>query len=275
MILVQYKLNGLEGVFAELEMKDKILKGKIIFKETVSEDEEPQETSLDIPEKDLSSLENSLYVLIGNQGKIEWIDGYRFTESYRDRLSYLQKMLNTNILLIVKVGKKEAEDLNVLLETTHIFKENFTLKSDMEVQEETPELIDGHVYSKYDRRKIFPCYALVLNGQEYQADDEGTLLNAKDITVPYTGDNITLRIKKYDYEFGKTMNDTDDTDKVYIQSTCGIINARMAYLENGEKELRFNPLDYEGDFTIKIGWRWNPVVNQYDLKLKKVEGKGD
>lgn len=271
MIILQNKKTGKPNILVNLSIKNKVIKAE------VRDSNIPDMESL-VAERDLAEIENGLFVLIANEKKAMILDGYRFSESYRDRLVYFTDMLATNLLLVIKVGKKtvDAEDLNLLIETTSVHRENLTLDTTLEIKEEEPDVvIDNVLFSKYDRKKIHPCYALVLNGQEYQADDEGTLLNDTDITVPYTGDNITLRIKKYDYEFGKAMNDTDDTDKVYIQSTCGIVNARMTYLENGEKELRFNPLDYEGNFTIKIGWRWNPVVNQYDLKLKKEEGKGD
>lgn len=270
MIILQHKNIGVPNTFVKLTIKDKKVTAEVTYKEEETE-------KVMKAEKDLAGIENSLFILLADKEQIMLLDGYRFSESYRDRLLYLREMFNKKLLLIIKVGKKtqDAKELNLLIENSSVLKENFTLNTDNDVLEEEPELPDGVVFSKFNRKKIHPCYALVLNGQEYQADDEGTLLNAKDIIVPYTGDNITLRIKKYDYEFGKVMNDADDTDKVYIETTCGIINARMTYLENGEKHLVFNPLDYEGAFTIKIGWRWNPVVNQYNLILKKVEGKGE
>ena len=273
MILVQYKERGSEYTHVHLTVKNKVLTGTVTFDVDVEEENEikKKELSYTIPEKDLANVENSLFVLLGNENGIDLLDGYRYTESYRDRLLYLKRMLNTEILLIIKVGKKtqDNEDLNLQIETSHTLRKNLSFDTSIEIKEEQPPFIDGIVFSKYDRKKIYPCYALVLNGQEYHADDEGNQLNDTDTVVTYTGDSIDLCIKKYDYGFNNVMNEQDDADKVYIETTCGIINARMTYLENGEKHLVFNPLGYEGAFTIKIGWRWNPVVNQYDLVMKK------
>lgn len=273
MILVQYKEKGSEYTYVDLVIKKKMLTGTVRFKfgNDEGEGEEESELTFTIPEKDLSNVENSLFVLLGNENGVDLLDGYRYTESYRDRLLYLKRMLNTEILLIIKVGKRtqDEEDLNLQIETSHTLRKNLTLDTSIEIREEKPPFIDGVVFSKYDRKKIFPCYALRLNGKEYQADDEGNLMNDTEPIVTYTGDKIDLSIRKYDYGFNTLMNDADDTDKVYIETTCGIINAHMTYLENGEKHLVFHPLGYEGAFTIKIGWRWNPVVNQYDLVLKR------
>lgn len=266
MILLQYKEKGSEHTYTHLTIKDKRLSGKVTFAE-----EDDEKISYEIPEKDLSDVEHALYVLLGNRDGVDFLDGYRYTESYRDRLMYLKRMLNTEILLIIKVGKKtkDAEDLNLQIETSHTLKKNLTLDTTLTIREEQPPFVDGVVFSKYDRKKIFPCYALSLNGKEYHADDEGNRLNDTSSIVTYAGDKIDLGIKKYDYGFNTVMNDEDDTDKVYIETTCGIVNARMTYLENGEKHLVFDPLGYEGAFIIKVGWRWNPVVNQYNLILKK------
>ncbi len=276
MILVQHKKDVIArlGACTDIVIRDKILTGTVTFK-GIEENEE--DVVFKIPEKDLSNVENSIFILLGDRGRdsVELIDGYRFTESFRDRFYYLRLMFDRSILLIFKVSKKteDAEDLNLLIECSHVAKENFTLDTTLEVvEEEFLPTIDGCLLSKYDRRKFFPCYALVLDGQEFHADDDGKQLNDTDTEVTYTGNRIDLCIKKYDYGFNKPMNESDDVDKVYIETTCGIVNSRMTYLENGEKHLVFHPMDYEGKVTIKIGWRWNPVVNQYNIVLKKIEG---
>ena len=252
----------------KLEIENKVVKAFVYYK-TYSPEGVESEKELTI-EQDMSADENKLYILMTNGSELRMLDAFKHTHACREKLLFLKEMFNMNFLIIFKVGKKceAANDMNLLVELRAVNRENFELVTTMNVEEEVLSTTNGF-FPVDKRRDIFAAYSLTANGVEHKANDEGVFLTETDTTIMYDSEYIDLTIKKYDHYFKEEMNQADDDEKVYVESTCGLLNATMIKMENGVGTVRLYPFGYEGPFTIKIGWRWYRVRDQYDLILKK------
>lgn len=253
---------------AKLEIENKKVKAFVYYK-IYNEAGEESEREL-VMEQDMSTDENKLYILMGNGHELTMLDAFKHTHACREKLNFLKAMFNMHFLMIFKVGKKveASNDLNLLIELKAINRKDFELVTATAVEEEVLDVNDG-LFPQDKRRDIFPAYAVVINGVEYHANDEGELLNNANTVIEYNNDCIDLAIKKYNHYFTEEMNQADDDEKIYLESTCGLLNAKMVKLENGVANVKLYPFEYEGIFTIKIGWRWYSVRGQYDFTLKK------
>ena len=223
-------------------------------------------------ELDLSNQQYNTFVLLSNGNTLEIIEGYRYTFAFRREFYYLQSMLNKQMIAVFKIGKMNKENYDMIIELINIKRTEIEIETDMPVKEEKPLTDNGGKLLKQKRRVVFPTYAIEIENTEYFADDRAIMQKPKTIEpIKYSADYIDIKIKKYEQGFESAMLDESDNEKVYIESTCGTLNAQMVQLKNGEAVVRLYPFDYEGIFTIKVGWRWNRVINQYDLVLKKAE----
>ena len=78
---------------------------------------------------------------------------------------------------------------------------------------------------------------------------------------------LDIDIIKHDSHFENTLARDVDVEDLELTCSCGLINATRVYLDKGKATIRLYPFGYRGKFKLKIGWRWWPGLNEYELLL--------
>ena len=76
-----------------------------------------------------------------------------------------------------------------------------------------------------------------------------------------------LKLQLYDSNFENTLSREVDIEDLEITCSCGLINATRVFLDKGKATIRLYPFGYKGKFKLKLGWRWWPGLNEYELLL--------
>jgi len=117
----------------------------------------------------------------------------------------------------------------------------------------------------FPRLELWDRYALVLDGVEYMADQDGNTIGNPISTVRFDGEYIDIGIQKYEADFSEQRNEDYDNEEVFIEVTSGFANTTRVKLINGVGSFRWYPFGYRGEFKIKLGRKFYPGWCEYSL----------
>lgn len=256
------------------EIKSKIYSAKLVIEKKFLAVEliNNKTEKLMIAKRDLSNERYNTFLVMTDGEKVQIVEAFRYTHAFREELWHIQSMFNMRIMLVIKLGNivPSSDNFDMIIEAVDIPRNQLEITTTFPIKEEVLKTGKNHIFEKNKRRIVFPSYSLSFNEIEYMCNGEGSFVKENNNSVVlYDKDYIDIKIKKYNYLFEEEKTSNIDNEKIYIESTCGSLSASMIQLKNGEGTIRLYPLGYEGIFTIKIGWRWYRVRNQYDLILKR------
>lgn len=143
---------------------------------------------------------------------------------------------------------------------------NFYLRPRMEVEYIDLDMDD--VFAKGAKRhSLWDTYSITIDGQEYKGSEWTKALLG---TISTKGKEFfDVEVQKYSNNFEQVLSREADNEEVFIECTGGIVNCQRVKLTNGKAKFRWYPLGYEGEFKIKLGWRWYSGVADVKLEAKE------
>ena len=118
---------------------------------------------------------------------------------------------------------------------------------------------------------LWPNYGIEINDTLYKyRKTTQTPVISDNMNIPVSAGNkeyLDIDIIKHDSHFENTLARDVDVEDLELTCSCGLINATRVYLDKGKATIRLYPFGYRGKFKLKIGWRWWPGLNEYELLL--------
>lgn len=228
--------------------------------------------------KDFSNEKYKTFLVIVKGTKIRIIEPSRYIQGLQEVFWIFPAMLSMDSVFIIRTGNIDSaiDSLDMIIEATNIERDKIEIETTQQVKKEIVKVGSDNRISREKREALFPSYSLTVNEEEYkhidiESDIEICALNE----IEYSKEYLDLTIKKYDMDFEAIQDKENDNDEIYIESSCGVLNATKVKLVNGEASVRLYPMEYEGSATIKIGWSLQRTRNTYDFVLRKVDSDGN
>lgn len=223
------------------------------------------ESSLDLGKNSYTSY---YFVLAKKYNKVEgkFIRIHPFTFASKTSLDLFDEFLigpHINVYFQIDVGLLAEGDAKVAIKTlilpsAQIDLEGFGSCNIIQYEEQitTP------------RRTIWDRYALQIGDQLSGCDNSGTILLGSAIELS-PEECFEVVIQKYTPDFGLPLNREIDNEVVCIETTAGIINTSRVSLVNGIGKFKLYPMGYQGEFKLKIGWRYFSGWSEYKIIVKE------
>lgn len=200
--------------------------------------------------------------------KVKFVHLNRFAYAIRTKYTEVENIIGGSGVMQLDTGLVNTDCCDMLLRLFRIKRENFTIESDMEYEFATfsPEEFE---VNHHHRWRLWDRYAVMVDGSEYMSDQMGMVKNnTTDNRISVSGrEFIEITIQKYSADFSEKHARFFDTEDIVLETSGGILNTQRVWLQNGASVVRLYPLGYRGKLKLKIGWRWYPVLCEYNLEL--------
>lgn len=229
-------------------------------------------------QKDFSNDKYKTFLVAVKGTKARIVEPSRYIQGLQEVFWIFPTMLNMSNVFIIRTGNinPESDGLEMIIEATNVQKDKIEIETTQQVKKELVKVGSDNRVSREKREMLFPSYSLIVNEKEYKhSDNESDIEICDSNEIIYNKDYLDITIKKYDMDFKSIQSKENDNDEIYIESSCGIINATKVKLVNGEASIRLYPMEYEGSATIKIGWSLQRTRNTYDFVLRKADSDVD
>ena len=248
----------LAGTFLKVEAKDKELEGTGVVETLRSYN------SYSLVDK--SGLVKVYRTIVKSDYKL--LDLNRLGVASKLDFSDLQQLYGAHGLVQIDTGMICPTERDIIIRVFIGKKDKIVVDADMEY-EILPFNSDDLPVLTHPRMTLWDSYSISVNGKELKANRKGAVQEGEfDIPI-LTGDKtyVEFFIQKYKGPFEEPLVRDIDDDEVLVESTCGVLNTRRVYLENGRGSFKLYPLDYSGPFKLKLGRKWYEVWNEYNLLM--------
>lgn len=195
----------------------------------------------------------------------------KLTHPYRSSYTFIHNLIKGDVLLQIDTGVITDTYKEISIRLIGIPKEHCVIEADEEISTidtmTKPEALTK-VHPKYI---LWPNYGIKINDVLYKyrkTTQTPVISDNMDIPVSVSDkEYLDIDIIKYDPSFEDILAREVDIEDLDITCSCGLINATRVFLDKGKATIRLYPFGYRGKFKLKLGWRWWPGLNEYELLL--------
>ena len=263
------------------QLNIKIDKSTMIF--TLTYIDENNEEQIDIKELELSNYFSWIFMqntkdeyVVREPGKAYENHNAIFpiiklTHPYRSSYTFIHNLIKGNIILQIDTGIVTDIYREISIRLTGIPKEHCTIEADEEVSEINTMTRSEALTKVHPKYILWPNYGVKINNTLYKyrkTTQTPVISDNMDIQISVgSKEHLDINIIKYDSNFENTLTREVDTEDLELTCSCGLINATRVFLDKGKATIRLYPFGYRGKFKLKLGWRWWPGLNEYELLL--------
>lgn len=195
----------------------------------------------------------------------------KLTHPYRSSYTFIHNLIKGDVLLQVDTGIITDTYKEISIRLTGIPKEHCIIEADEEVSEINTMTKSEALTKVHPKYILWPNYGIKINDTLYKyRKTTQTPVISDNMNIPVSAGNkeyLDIDIIKHDSHFENTLARDVDVEDLELTCSCGLINATRVYLDKGKATIRLYPFGYRGKFKLKIGWRWWPGLNEYELLL--------
>ena len=264
-LLAQDNLNKRET--AKISLNDRDLKISVL--ELSEQDDETYElkaeSSLALGENDYTSY---YFVLVEKYNKVEgkFIRVHPFTFASKSPLNLFDEFLlgsHVTVYFQIDTGLLAEGDAKLAIKTLRIP----TAQID-QTGFGSCNLIQYEDDIVTPRKTLWDRYALQIGDQIMGCDNKGAILLGSALEVPQT-EFFDIEIHKYTPDFATPLTREIDHETVCLETTAGVLNTSRIALANGCGKFRLYPMGYQGEFKLKVGWRYFSGWSEYKIVVKE------
>lgn len=198
------------------------------------------------------------------RSKIKIVPTNQITMGSRMKYEEVENRYGGMVLMQIDTNTVSGSVIEMQIQLYRLQKTNVNFYLRPKMTTEYVDLNMDEVFSKGSKRhKLWDTYSITVDGNEYKASEWNH--NVLGVVNMKQREYVDVYIQKYSNDFENALERDADNEDVFIECTAGIANCQRVKLVNGKAKFRWYNLGYEGEFKIKLGWRWYSGVA--DVKL--------